>query len=264
VDPKVNDEFHVWCENIYGSNKVGHVKVVRGKKHNYLAMILDFSTPGAMKLDMRYYITSMIGEFPYNIKAIMTTPWTEKLFKVNDESKKLEEERRAIFHNFIMKAMFLCKRARPGVNPAIGFLSSRVREPSEGDWNKLLKVLGFLNGTIDDVLTLEADNTQTMSWYIDAAFAVHTNMKSHTGAILTMGKGAIISDSLKQKVNVRSSTESEIVGVDDEISKVIWAKMICRISRFQSESEYRISRQYEFHEVGTKWKGKFRLAHSTL
>jgi hypothetical protein len=108
-----------------------------------------------------------------------------------------------------------------------------VKRPNEGDWGKLLKVLGFLKGTINDVLTLEADDTQTMSWYIDAAFAVHIDMKSHTGAIMTMGKGAIISDSLKQKVNARSSTESEIVGVDDEISKVIWAKRFVESQGFK-------------------------------
>jgi hypothetical protein len=173
---------------------------------------------------MTYYIKQMVKDFPFELKSITTNPWTEKLFKVNNESKNLEDERRTIFHTFVMKAMFLCKRARPDVNPVVGFLSSRVKEPNEGDWTKLLKALGFLKGTINDVLTLEADDTQTMSWYIDAAFAVHADMKSHTSAVFTMGKGAILSDSLKQKVNSRSSTESEIVGVDDEIHKVVWAK----------------------------------------
>jgi hypothetical protein len=129
--------------------------------------------------------------------------------------------------------MFLCKRARPDVNLVVGFLSSRVTEPNEGDWRKLLKTLGFLKGTIDDVLQLEADDKQTLSWYIDAAFAVHMDMKSHTGAVFTMGKGALVSDSRKQRVNSRSSTESEIVGVDDEIHKVIWAKRFIEYQGFK-------------------------------
>ena len=49
-------------------------------------------------------------------------------------------------------------------------------------------------------------------------------MKSHTGAIFTLGRGSIISSSTKQKVNSRSSTESELIGVDDKVSKVIWSK----------------------------------------
>ena len=70
------------------------------------------------------------------------------------------------------------------------------------------------------MLTLEADDCQTLTWYVDAAFAVHHDMKSQTGSIFTMGKGAIISDALKQKVNSRSSTESELIGVDDEVRGV--------------------------------------------
>jgi hypothetical protein len=52
VDPMVNDKFQVWCRKVYGSDALGHVKVVRGKIHDYLAMILDFSIPGAMILGM--------------------------------------------------------------------------------------------------------------------------------------------------------------------------------------------------------------------
>jgi hypothetical protein len=233
MNPRVNDNFQTWCEKVYGSDALGHVKVVRGKIHDYLAMILDFSIPGAMKLDMIYYIKQMIKDFPYEIKTITTNPWTEKLFKVDKESKKLDEKRRAILHTFVMKAMFLCKRARPDVNPVVGFLSSRVKEPNEGDWRKLMKTLGFLKGTMNDVLQLEADDKQTLSWYIDAAFAVHMDMKSHTGAVFTMGKGALVSDSRKQRVNSRSSTESEIVGVDDEIHKVIWAKRFIEYQGFK-------------------------------
>ena len=47
-------------------------------------------------------------------------------------------------------------------------------------------------------------------------------MKSHTGAVMTLGKGAIQSASTKQKINTRSTTESELVAVDDKIAEVVW------------------------------------------
>ena len=55
--------------------------------------------------------------------------------------------------------------------------------------------------------------------------AVHPDMKSHTGAIMTMGQGAIQSVSTKQKVNTKSSTEAELVSNDDIIAKVMWTKL---------------------------------------
>jgi hypothetical protein len=233
VDPKVNDEFAIWCESTYGSDDLGNVKVVRGKVHDYLAMIMDYTQDGALKIDMKYYIKGMLDDFPYEVKPTKVTPWTEKLLKVQEDAKKLEEERRSVFHTFVMKAMFLCKRARPDIDQAISFLSSRVRDANEGDWNKLLRVMGFLKGTIEDVLTLEADDSNTLTWYVDVAFAVHADMRSHTGAIFTMGKGAIISSSTKQKVNTRSSTESELVGVDDKISKILWMKRFLEWQNFK-------------------------------
>ena len=59
-------------------------------------------------------------------------------------------------------------------------------------------------------------------------------MKSHTGIVMTMGKGALLSASLRQKMNSRSSTEAECIGVDDAISLIIWT------IRFLNEQGYKI------------------------
>ena len=166
------------------------MKLVTGKKHDYLGMILDYSEKGKLKVEMKYYIENMIKDFPYELKSKTKTPWNDKLFKVNNTTKKLDEKRKSIFHTFVMKLMFLCKRARPNVEPGISFLSTRTTKPDESDWVKLLRVLGFLRTTIDEVLTLEADDAETLYWYINAAFAVHPDMKSHSGLVFTLGKGA--------------------------------------------------------------------------
>jgi hypothetical protein len=57
-------------------------------------------------------------------------------------------------------------------------------------------------------------------------------MRSQTGAIFTLGKGAIISDALKQKINSRSSTEAELIGVDDKVSKILWSKRFIEWQEF--------------------------------
>jgi hypothetical protein len=233
VNPKVNNEFYKCLEATYGSKELGHVTTTRGPVHNYLAMKLDYSTPGVLKVDMREYISSMLDEFPYKIQGTVQVPWSEKLFKVDESSKKLDDTRRETFHSYVMKAMFLCKRGRSDVQPAISFLASRVIEPNENDWAKLLRVLTFLKTTREDLLALEADDTQTLKWYVDAAFAVHGDMRSHTGSTFSLGKGMIVSDSTKQKVNSRSSTEAELIGVDDRISKILWTKRFIEYQGFK-------------------------------
>ena len=52
VDPKVNDRFLSWLQTTYANDKIGEIKAVRGTKHDYLAMTLDFTTPGVLKIDM--------------------------------------------------------------------------------------------------------------------------------------------------------------------------------------------------------------------
>jgi hypothetical protein len=69
-------------------------------------------------------------------------------------------------------------------------------------------------------------------WHVDASFAVHNDKKSHTGAIMSLGGGAIISISTKQKVNTQSSTEAELVSIDDVILKVVWTKLFIEAQCF--------------------------------
>jgi len=47
---------------------------------------------------------------------------------------------------------------------------------------------------------------------------------SHTGGGLTMGKGFIISVTAGQQLNTRTSTEAELVAVDDIMSLILWER----------------------------------------
>ena len=81
-----------------------------------------------------------------------------------------------------------------------------------------------MRDTRDDILTLEAGNLTSIVWWVDASFGVHHDLKSHTGATMTMGKGSPISILSKQKINTRSSTEAELVGVNDVMYLILWVR----------------------------------------
>ena len=63
-----------------------------------------------------------------------------------------------------------------------------------------------------------------LKWYADSAFESHPDFRSHNGGVLLWGQEEIISQSIKQKINLLSSTEAEIVAVDDLMDKLIWTK----------------------------------------
>ena len=86
-------------------------------------------------------------------------------------------------------------------------------------------MMKWLKQTSKDVLTLSADGTWRLKWHVDASFAVHCDLKSHTGSTFSMGKGAITSISRKQGMNTQSSTESEVVAADEVVGSMIWTKL---------------------------------------
>ena len=94
--------------------------------------------------------------------------------------------------------------------------------PDEDDYKKLAWVMKYLRGTRTLPLTLEADNLQLVKWWIDGAFATHRDMRSHTGGALSLGKGVITGVSTRQKLTTRSSTEAELVAIDDCMSLILW------------------------------------------
>jgi hypothetical protein len=63
----------------------------------------------------------------------------------------------------------------------------------------LKRVLKYLSSTRHLHLTLFADSLTDIKWYIDASHQTHDNCNSHTGNLLTFGKGATTNSSTKQK-----------------------------------------------------------------
>ena len=122
------------------------------------------------------------------------------------------------FHRIVAMFLYVAKRARPDLQVAVAFLCKRVKCPNVGDWKKLGRLVRYVRATIYLPLIVRSDGTGNMVWIIDASFAVHMDMKSHTGYCMTLRIRCPISGSSLQKINTRSSTEAELVGVDDTIA----------------------------------------------
>ena len=73
-------------------------------------------------------------------------------------------------------------------------------------------------------LTINSDNLNVVNWWVDDAYGVHDDLKGHTGATTSIGKGCVTIISRKQNINTTSSTQSRIIGVYDCYPKVMWTK----------------------------------------
>ena len=61
-------------------------------------------------------------------------------------------------------------------------------------------------------LVLGYNRLKKFKWSVDATFSVHPDFKSHSGGLMMTSKmgGGMVSGSIKQKLNTRSSTEAKI------------------------------------------------------
>ena len=82
------------------------------------------------------------------------------------------------------------KRARPDIETGVSFLMKRVAKSDVDDWKKLRRVIGFLKRTIDELRIIGATSLTEIMSFIDSAYAVHENMRSHTGGLVSFGIGA--------------------------------------------------------------------------
>ena len=67
-----------------------------------------------------------------------------------------------------------------------------------------------------------ASKLNSIVTWVDVAYAVHKNMRSQTGGAMSFGSGLVHGRSSKQKLNTKSSTEAEVVGVSEYLPYNMW------------------------------------------
>jgi hypothetical protein len=223
IDAKVNSHIIDLIDDEFG--KEAPLTITRGDIHDYLGMTLDYSEKGKVKIKMIDYMEKMLVDIIALLDEMggeAPTPAANHLFVVNNNQTKLDEQKAQFFHTYMAKTLLVCKRARPDLQTVVAFLCTRVKEPDEDNYKKLIRMLQFIRATKDDYLPLSASSLHNVRWWVDALYAVHPDMQSHTGGALSLGKGVIYGTSRRQKLNTKSSTEAELVGADDMMPQMLW------------------------------------------
>ena len=219
----------------------------RGNLHEYLGMNINFSQPGSVSFNMIPYITKVLHDFPEKILGVASSPAADYLFKIRaqSEAQLLPEQQAVAFHHTVAQLLFL-SRVRRDIQTTVAFLTTRVKTPDEDDWGKLKHVLKYLNGTRRLKLTLSAESLSILQWYVDASHQTHEDCRGHTGALLTLGSGAAISSSKKQKMNTKSFTETELVAVYDKTSDILWTRHFLEAQGYTIQENIIFPGQYEY------------------
>ena len=179
-----------------------------GSVHEYLGTTIDWSEQGKVICTMYDYLEDILAEAPDCFDGEDVTPAVSDLFQVDDSTKKLDNKTSDYFHCTVARFIYATKRERPDIQVAVAFLRKRVKNPNIQDWKKLGRLVQYVRSTIHLPLVLGSHGSGNMIWSIDTSFAVHMDMKSHTGYCLTLGEGSPISGSRTQDNTARISAES--------------------------------------------------------
>ena len=157
-------------------------------------------------------------------------------------SEELNETESEIFHTITAKLLHVCKRARLDIDPVVAYLCTRVSCSTHNDREKMDRLIKYIKRTMYDVRIIGAKDLRTMLTWIDATYATYPNMRGQTGGTISFGTGVVHGRSSKQKLNAKSSTEAEIIGMSEFIPFQIW------MTNFLKYQGYKIDKNVVFQD----------------
>jgi hypothetical protein len=154
----------------------------RGKVHTYLGMKLNFTLPGRVKITMLDYVEEIIVAFEKadtEACGTKTSAPPTYIFTVDMQWKEAE----CTQGNSIPQHR--CQ------DPLRHETCQAIRGPDTDDWVKLAHLIKYLRGTKTLPFTLSDSNGGgILKWWVDGSFAVHPNIRGHTGGGLSMGRAS--------------------------------------------------------------------------
>ena len=233
------------------------IKLSKPGNFSYLGMHIVVKG-GKINVSMAAYVEGLLKE--YRVVGSVTSPATGDLFKEGDEGL-LSATCARTFHTIVAKLLYLSKRARPDILIAVAYLTTRVKSPTAGDMTKLNRVLKYLNGSVNRCLILNPHGPLVVIGYIDAAFGLHSDGKSHTGMVISVAGATVMCKSSKQRIVTRDSTESELVGASDRVSDVLQCDEFVKSLKFETEVPIVMQDNDSTIVLLKGGKGKYRTKH---
>ena len=89
-------------------------------------MSIDLTEDGNVEIDMKDYLAEAINAYGEEIKGTSPTPAKVDLFKSEQNSKGLSEDKSERFHHIVAKLLYISKRARPDIDLMVSYLYTRV------------------------------------------------------------------------------------------------------------------------------------------
>jgi hypothetical protein len=202
--------------------------------NNFAGLHLTYNRDNSITVSQPGYTNKIIDEYTNASTKASSTPAASKS---NDPNKAFTMRDIRLYLRLLGLLIFLIK-TRPDIAFAVSAAGTKSANPTDQDYENLLKIVFYLKGNATAGITYHSDYPNAkrndndkleigdvvIVAHADASFNIHSDSRSHTGFMIALGKYAapIESISKKQSRICLSSTESEHEAIFELTKSIIW------------------------------------------
>ena len=139
----------------------------------------------------------------------------------------LETDNAVTFLKSVGSLMYAQVCTRPDIAFAVNALGRYLSNPGLNHWRAVKKVMRYLQGTKDYMLTYKRSDQLEVTGSSDSDFAGYPDdRKSTSGFIFMMAGGAVSWKSVKQTLTATSTMEAEYVACYEATCQAMWLKKL--------------------------------------
>ena len=191
--------------------------IIRDRSHKTITLL---QTGYIDSLLVKYAVD--MDEFPSNpstpMLTVTGTPLPTSLF--------LNKRGITEYQGIVGSLMYLASQTRPDILYAVCAHARYSKSPTEANHEGVIRILHYIKNTRTLGLRLYSGEGIKLYATVDASYACHTDLKSHTGCTLHLGRtsGSLFSLSKKQTVTADSSTVAELIAAHLAAHEIMWAR----------------------------------------
>ncbi|RVW95647.1 Retrovirus-related Pol polyprotein from transposon TNT 1-94 [Vitis vinifera] len=191
--------------------------------------ILRDRANGVLKLSQRTYIEKILKRFNMHNYSSTRVPILkgDKFSKAqcpqNDDER--EEMRIIPYLSLVGSLMYAQVCTRPNIAFVVGMLGRYLSNPESQHWKAAKKVLRYLQGTKDLMLTYQRTNILDVVGFCDVDFVGCIDDKKSTMSYIFVMAGEVVSwKSVEQTLTTSSTMEAEYVAYYEAYCHAIWMR----------------------------------------
>ncbi len=167
---------------------------------------------GATTVDQCAYLEDILEEADFLDAKPRSTPWDAHL-TCNEEP--LDSAQTQLYRRSVGQLMYLSTVTRPDIAFVVGRLASGVSKPTKELWERVKRVLRYVNGSRDaHIKYTGCREPLAVETHVDTSYASDpVRRRSITGYVIHLGGGPVMWRSHLQSTVVDSPNAAEYVGV---------------------------------------------------